>query len=65
MTSSASTLTVRQERFVPSIAVGNSRSAAYREAFNAGNMSANAIGVEACRLAQKPKIALKLAELKA
>ena len=64
--SSASTLTVRQERFVPSIAVGNSQSGAYREAFTAGNMSANAIGAEACRrLAQKPEIAVKLAELKA
>ena len=37
----------------------------YRQAYDAENMSAPAIAVEACRLLDNPNVALKLEELKA
>ena len=45
------------------VETGNA-SEAYRQAYNAENMSNEAIGVEACRLLDHPSVALKVKELK-
>ena len=45
------------------VETGNA-SEAYRQAYNAENMSNEAIGVESCRLLDHPSVALKVKELK-
>jgi len=54
-------LTNKQRAFVRAMLRGaGSQSAAYREAYDADNMSAKAIGIEASRLMNNPKVALAL-----
>jgi phage terminase small subunit len=57
-------LTVKQEAFCLAYMETGNASEAYRQAYDAENMSANAIGVEACRLMDNPNVALKVEELK-
>lgn len=56
-------LTVKQENFVLAYLSTGNASEAYRRAYDAENMSAEAINVEACRLLQHPNVALRLAGL--
>ena len=56
-------LTAKQEKFVHNIVKGMSQIEAYKDAYNANRMSDNAISVEASRLMQNPKIALRHKEL--
>ena len=58
-----SDLTVQQELFCQYLAIGMSQYAAYKSAFNV-NYSKGAICVDACRLANNPKVILRLSELK-
>ena len=54
-------LTNKQRAFVRAMLSGaGSQSAAYRKAYDADNMSAKAVGIEASRLMQHPKVALAL-----
>lgn len=58
-------LTEKQEAFARAyVEVGNATEA-YRRAYDAENMSVEAIYVEACRLLQHPKVSLKVDALKA
>lgn len=58
-------LTIKQEAFCHAyVENGGNASAAYREAYDAGEMSDGAIGVEACRMLDNPKVALKVKELR-
>ena len=58
-------LTIKQEAFCHAyVENGGNASAAYRSAYDAGEMGDNAIGVEACRLLGSPKVALKVKELR-
>lgn len=56
-------LTPKQEKYVQGLFTGLSQREAYKAAYNCKNMSDNAIDVNACRDAAKPKIALRLKEL--
>lgn len=58
-------LTEKQRDFLVNYLEGGDASAAYRKAYDAENMSAGAIRVEACRLKQHPNIALILDSLAA
>lgn len=58
-------LTAKQRAMVEAFLLGppeirGNQTAAYRAAFNAENMSAKAIGIEACRLFARPSIALEM-----
>jgi len=55
-------LTGKQQGFTDSILDGCSLADAYRNNCNCGNMSSNAIRVEASRLANNPCVALMVAE---
>jgi hypothetical protein len=55
-------LTAKQQGFTDSILDGCSQADAYRNNYNCGNMSGNAIRVEASRLANNPCVALMVAE---
>jgi phage terminase small subunit len=57
-------LTIKQEKFCMVYVETGNASEAYRQAYNAENMSNEAIGVEACRLLDHPSVALKVKELK-
>lgn len=57
-------LTAKQEAFCLAYMETGNASEAYRRAYDAENMSANAIGVEACRLMDNPSVALKVEELR-
>lgn len=57
-------LTAKQEKFVQNLIKGMSQAEAYRGAYSTKNMSDNAVNVEACRLLQNPKVALKYEELR-
>lgn len=57
-------LTPKQERFAQEYFKIGSGSDAYKAAFSASNMSANAIYVEVSRLLDNPKISLRLKELR-
>lgn len=57
------TLTPKQEAFAQAYLETSNACEAYRRAYNAKNMSQNALGVEACRLLSSPKVALRLSEL--
>ncbi len=56
-------LTQKQEAFCRAVIELGDQSAAYRHAYDAENMSDEAIWVEASRIADKPKVALRLSEL--
>ena len=57
-------LTAKQEEYAKNIVAGMNQADAYRSAYDAENMSDNAIYVEACRLADNPNVALRVAELR-
>lgn len=57
-------LTVKQETFAFHAASGLSYADAYRQAYNAGNMSPDAIRVEAARLKNRPSVALAIEDHK-
>lgn len=59
----ASDLTPKREAFVIAFHELGNQAEAYRRAYCAKNMSDNAIYVEACRLLQDPRVALRLQEL--
>lgn len=58
------TLTAKQEAFAQGIADGLDQASAYRAAYDAENMSDPAIYVEASRIMDNPKVALRVKELK-
>lgn len=58
-------LTVKQEAFCYAYIETGNATESYRQAYDAENMSAPAIGVEACRLLDNPNVSLKIKELKA
>jgi hypothetical protein len=57
-------LTDKALKFCHSVANGNKKSDAYREAYNTNNMSKESITTEAYRLAKNPKVINKIKELK-
>ena len=57
-------LTAKQEAFAQAVAGGMTQSDAYRSAYDAENMGANPIAVEACRLMDDPNVSLRLKELR-
>lgn len=57
-------LTAKQEAFAQAIADGLDQASAYRAAYDAENMSDPAIYVEASRIMDNPKVALRVKELK-
>lgn len=57
-------LTVSQEDFCMSYVESGNASKAYRESYKSDKMSANAIGVEASRLLDHPKISLRVQQLR-
>ena len=56
-------LTPKQEKYAQGLFKGLSQREAYKQAYDAGNMSDEAIDVEACRLADNPKVTLRINEL--
>ena len=57
-------LTGKQEEFAKNIVQGMSQADAYRSAYDADNMGDNAVAVEASRMMDNPKIALRVKELR-
>ncbi len=57
-------LTIKQENFCMVYVETGNASEAYRQAYNAENMTQNAISVEAFRILESPKISLRVKELK-
>lgn len=57
-------LTPKQENFCLAYLETGNASEAYRRAYDVKSMSANAIGVEAFKLLENPKITLRLSELR-
>lgn len=57
-------LTANQESFARGIAEGKSYTDAYRSAYKTDRMSPEAINVEASRLKDNPKVALRIKELR-
>ena len=58
-------LTPQQEKYCKNRALEEmTQQEAYRGAYNAENMNYDSVAVEACRLEQNPKIALRIKELK-
>lgn len=57
-------LTPKQEAFALATLQAPNQSAAYRMAYDAGNMSAPAVHVEASRLIDNPRVALRVDELR-
>ena len=58
-------LTAKQEKFVRNLIKGMSQREAYKNSYDAENMSDEAIDVNACRLFKEPKISLRYQELQA
>jgi len=58
-------LTPQREKFAQIIVSGENQSDAYRQAFKAGKMTAKQIHEEASKLAANPKVAQRIAELRA
>ena len=56
-------LTVKQEKFIQNIVSGMSQRQAYKEAYNAENMTDKSIDEEACRLFNDIKISTRYKEL--
>ena len=57
-------LTTKQETFVQAVFVGDSQREAYKKAYDVQRMTDIQIDVEACRMFDIPKIALRLQELR-
>lgn len=57
-------LTAKQEQFAQNIIAGMNQADAYRSAYSCKNMSDNAIYVNASKLANDAKVALRLKELR-
>ena len=57
-------LTPKQEKFASCIADGMTQADAYRAAYSAGKMSMGALHVEASKLLDNPKVALRVQELR-
>lgn len=57
-------LTQKQELFCQAVFAGKPQNMAYRESYDAAAMSDNAVSVEASRLMDNPKIALRIQELR-
>ena len=57
-------LTGKQEEFAKNIVQGMNQSEAYRSAYDADDMGDNAVAVEASRMMDNPKIALRIKELR-
>lgn len=57
-------LTSKQEQFAQNIADGMTQADAYRNAYNAENMSDNSIWVNASKLTADAKVAVRIKELK-
>ncbi len=57
-------LTEKQDKFCLNIVAGMNQTDAYKNSHNAENMSIEAIYVEASRLMDNPKIALRIEELR-
>jgi len=58
-------LTAKQEKFCQSIADGMNQTEAYKSAYSCKHMSEKALWVEAGRIADNPKVSLRISELKA
>ena len=56
-------LTPKQERFIQNIVSGMSQRQAYKDAYDAENMTDESIDVEACRLFNNPNVSLRYKEL--
>lgn len=56
-------LTVKQEKFIQNIIKGMSQREAYKDAYDAENMSDAVIDTEACLLMKNPKVAQRYKEL--
>jgi phage terminase small subunit len=56
-------LTAKERSFIRCLMEGKTQRQAYKESYNAENMKDESIDVEACKLANSPKIAQRLAEL--
>jgi phage terminase small subunit len=56
-------LTPKQERFIQNIVSGMSQRQAYKDAYNAENMTDESIDVEACKLFNDTKISQRYQEL--
>lgn len=56
-------LTEKQERFAQLLAEGLTNAEAYRQAYDASTMQSGTVHNEACKLAQHPKVAARLAAL--
>lgn len=65
MTTASDGLTPKQEAFVLAYIKTGNATEAYRRAYDAEAMNDAAIGVEACRLLQHPKVSLRLQHLQA
>lgn len=57
-------LTPKQEKFVQRLVETDRPSESYRHAFDAENMSDEAVAVEACRLQKHPNVALRIDHLR-
>ena len=57
-------LTAKQEQFVQNIIKGMNQAEAYRAAYSTKNMSGNAVWCEASKLADNPKVAQRLRDLR-
>ncbi len=60
----SSTLTPKQEKFCQRLVETDKPSESYRHAYDAENMSDEAVAVEACRLQDNPNVALRIEELR-
>lgn len=58
-------LTPKQEAFAQAYIETGNASEAYRRAYNASNFNDNALAVQASKMLKHPKVALRIAELKA
>jgi phage terminase small subunit len=58
-----SMLTAKQEKFIQNIVAGMTQRQAYKDAYDAENMTDNSIDVEACKLFNNPNVALRYKEL--
>ena len=56
-------LTPKQEKFIQNIVSGMSQRQAYKDAYNAKNMTDESIDVEACKLFNDTKVSLRYKEL--
>lgn len=57
-------LTANQEKFAQNIVEGMNQAEAYRSAYNCNNMSDNSVYVNASKLADNTKVALRIKELR-